>query len=307
VILIGLLLSGCAGTMMPRHLGIRPDEPAAGKDMTGGPADTICEEYKAYSTYAQQLQEAYHSRATQNRWWIYVAGIVGLGTVGASAGLAAAAAATTTIALLSIGGGFATGVTATLDNSDLAQIYTIAAQNIDSAIADADTHLKVSAPEKNRYADQVACKAALDHLHNQVSDARKLLEGSRTNTAQGALQRAAAQQQALQQAAAQFAQTDPSVPTPMITDITSAQTPVRKNTEATLTVSPLGTVQPDDLQIQLPGNPLVQVTGVKGDGDNAWKITFTAPDLPAGGAYDPIVVIKKARKTQNKSGKKLQY
>src|SRR5437016_2343240 len=96
--LIGVILSGCAGItsrpeLIARHLGIRPDEPTPGTNVKGGPANDVCDEYKAYVVYAQQLEESYYSRATQNRWWIYFAGILGLGTIAATGGLAAASAA----------------------------------------------------------------------------------------------------------------------------------------------------------------------------------------------------------------------
>ena len=39
------------------------------------------------SITAETFQEAYHSRASQNRWWIYVAGTLGLATIAVSGGL----------------------------------------------------------------------------------------------------------------------------------------------------------------------------------------------------------------------------
>src|SRR5262245_3188613 len=75
---------GCA--TFSSHLGIRPSEPTT--ETKASP----CDEYGSYSKYAQDLQEAYHSRASQNRGWIYVAGILGLGVAAASGGLAAATA-----------------------------------------------------------------------------------------------------------------------------------------------------------------------------------------------------------------------
>ena len=64
---LALILAGCGTTsrsdLFRHHFGIRPDEP---KIVT---TDT-CAEYIEYAGYAQQLLEAYHLRATQNRWWI---------------------------------------------------------------------------------------------------------------------------------------------------------------------------------------------------------------------------------------------
>src|SRR5262245_12386484 len=106
-VLLGLLvlsgvLAGC-GTMMGASMGVRPNEP---------PITSVvdCAAYEKYAEYAQQLQESYHSRATQNRGWIYVSAILGLGVMAASGGLAAASAATAgTLGLLSISGAFAAG------------------------------------------------------------------------------------------------------------------------------------------------------------------------------------------------------
>lgn len=52
--------------LFPQHLGFRPDEPKVVKDNNG------CAEYIEYVGYTQKLLEAYHSRATHNRVWIYV-------------------------------------------------------------------------------------------------------------------------------------------------------------------------------------------------------------------------------------------
>jgi hypothetical protein len=134
------LTGGCATSrmdMMPQHFGVRPDEPLPRADAQA------CEEYREYGAYAQRLQEAYHSRATQNRWWIYVAAITGLGAAAATGGLAAAGAAGVgTLALLGISGGFAAGTFATLDNTELAKMYSLTANSVDKARLRADAYLK---------------------------------------------------------------------------------------------------------------------------------------------------------------------
>jgi hypothetical protein len=134
------ITGGCAtGRMdlMPQHFGVRPDEPPPRSP--GQP----CDEYRDYVTYAQKLQEAYHSRATQNRWWIYVASITGLGAAAATGGLAAAGAAGVgTLALLGISGGFAAGIFGTLENPELAKMYTLSANSVDKALLRADAYLK---------------------------------------------------------------------------------------------------------------------------------------------------------------------
>src|SRR5262249_19004262 len=94
-------LTGCAS--LNPSLGIRPTRP----DATYGESDVnSCMRLDKYLNYSRDLQEAYHSRASQNRWWIYVAGTLGLATIAASGGLAAAAVSTTTIAIVAFAGGF---------------------------------------------------------------------------------------------------------------------------------------------------------------------------------------------------------
>jgi hypothetical protein len=136
------ITSGCAGRMdlMPNHFGFRPDEPAVVKGQTQD-LKRACAEYEAYITYAQRLQEAYHSRATQNRWWLYVAAITGLGAAAATGGLAAAGAAGVgTLALLGISGGFAAATFGTLNNDELAKMYTLSANSVDKALQKADAY-----------------------------------------------------------------------------------------------------------------------------------------------------------------------
>jgi hypothetical protein len=184
LVCIGLILSGCAGTI--QHLGIRPNEPPPVVK------ESACGEYVKYVEYAQQLQEAYHSRASHNRGWIYVAGVLGLGVVAASGGLAAAGAAGVgTLALLSIGGGFSAGAFATLDNSELADLYTISANRVDAALAEARKDGRAAAP----YSDPSACNTAFGKLVEGVSKARIDLETARTSSAKGVLIRVKAQKE----------------------------------------------------------------------------------------------------------------
>jgi len=185
LILLAGVLIGCSTTsrtdLMRAHFGVRPDEPEL--KFKDGKRD-LCAEYEDYTKYAQQLQEAYHSRSTQNRWWIYVAAITGLGAAAASGALAAATAVSVgTLALLSISGGFAAGTFGTLNNTELANLYTSAATSIDGARLDAErASLKASGD----------CGPALLMLKEKISEARTTLELGRTNTAAGALIRATA-------------------------------------------------------------------------------------------------------------------
>src|SRR5207249_1766412 len=123
----------------------------------------------------------------QNRSWIYVAGVTGLGVAAASGGLAAAgAAAAGTLGLLAISGGFTAGVFATIDNAELANVYTVAANDIGTALA--NTQARIARCSRSRE----ECSAELAYLSNRVTNARNTLETARTTSAAGALARAAA-------------------------------------------------------------------------------------------------------------------
>jgi hypothetical protein len=188
-LVIACFLGGCAS------LGIRPSEPSFMiKTEDNQPiTNTACAEYVAYANYSQELQEAYLSRASQNRFWIYAAGTTALATIATTAGLAAAAAPSAgTLAVVSLSGGFLSGMFAVADNPALADIYTIATKNISISRADADSELALT-DNGSRFEDNKACAAALKKLRAGVTQARNDLERARTDSAAGALQRAAAQ------------------------------------------------------------------------------------------------------------------
>jgi hypothetical protein len=183
-----------------RHLGIRPDEPFLGNNPTG---NTACAEFTTLERYAKELQEAYHSRATQNRSWIYGAGTIALGTVAAGGALAAASAASLgTLALLSISGGFASGFFGVLDNATLADLYTIAANSVGTTLTEAQNELQPD-HQGNRYGSgevqQRACARALYTLQVGLTEAKNNLERARTDSAIAAGVRAEAQRQKLNQ------------------------------------------------------------------------------------------------------------
>jgi len=189
---LGIVLSSCAPTFQKditwgQRLGFRPDEP----DFSVPTAATVCAAFKQYAIYSKQLKEAYRTRTTQNRTWIYVAGITGLAVAAASGALAAATAvAAGTLALLAISGGFTAASFATINNSELANVYNVAANDIGTALAAAEARVVVDYTPLN-------CAAQLATLVSAVSDARNTLETARTNSAEGALIRAAAGQKAL--------------------------------------------------------------------------------------------------------------
>jgi hypothetical protein len=327
-VLVGVVLSGCSGItsrqgLLPRHLGFRPDVPLPGVGVDGKRATTACEEYKAYVVYAQELQESYHSRATQNRGWIYVAGVLGLATIAATGGLAAAAAASVgTLALLSISGGFASGTLAVIDNSALADIYTIAANKVDVALKDGD-RLLIAVPIPPAPYNDPSCKVALDDLKAKVSEARVQLEAARTDSAKLALQRVVEQQKALRQYSEQLtvALQDPAIVSrkAAITDIPVLPATIGTgNTEVKLEVSNilLGTVPGNELRVRV-GNTEVPVKALArktGTDDTVWFVTFDAPATNPGSAsppeYDPILLVGRDRRVdENKTSppKRLRY
>src|SRR5262249_40172523 len=153
------------------------------------------------------------SRASQNRGWIYVAGILGLGVMAASGGLAAAASVGAgTLGLLSISGAFAAGSFAPINNEGLALSYTVAGNSVDQSLKIArDQLVFIDAPAdaKPSYT-QTSCAVALKTLSDGVSDARTHLEVARTDNAAGALARAKDQLKLLNDQIAAFQAADPT-------------------------------------------------------------------------------------------------
>ena len=193
-VVLGTLLAGCGSfkgdlEFGPR-IGFRPDEPA----FQLPDASNACSQLKTYILYAENLKEAYRTRATQNRTWIYVAAIGGLGVAAASGALAAATAvAAGTLALLAISGGFTAAAFATIDNSELANVYTVAANHIGTALGNVQGRIR-RCPS-----NQQECAAQLAYLTAAISNARNTLETARTSSAAGALARSTAQKTLLDQ------------------------------------------------------------------------------------------------------------
>ncbi len=186
--------TGCTAA----NLGIRPDQPPF--VVTANP----CDDYEKLVNYSQDLQEAYHSRASQNRAWIYVAGGLALGAAAATGGLGAAGAATLTIALVSVSGGFTSGLFAMIENSTLADIYSMSANEIATALDKSRALLKYryldkGAPKvegEHRYElvyDPNSCASARNELGAGVTSASNKLESARTNSAVAAVLRAEAE------------------------------------------------------------------------------------------------------------------
>jgi hypothetical protein len=287
-------LTGCAS------LGIRPDRP----DATYG-VSTVdpCMRLDAYVNYSRDLQEAYHSRATQNRWWIYVAGTLALATMAASGGLAAAAASTTTIAIVAISGGFSSSFFAFLGNDVLAEVYTAAANSVDDAIADAALNK----------ADADRCAAAYVALVKGVSGAATQLEEARTTSAVAALKRANAEKATLSAQkdialkdlhAAQTKSSVVVISPPSITDIVPT-TPIdpASPVPVTLTVSNVNfdTIARVDLKVKLVSDGVaiqVDAPPAATDRPNIYKVRFMPPKDPPSpqppDGYSPELVVKES-------------
>ena len=327
IVFVAFVLSACGGItsrpdLMRSHFGIRPDEPAppGALAQTGGTSaateQQACDEYKGYVVYAQQLQEAYHSRASQNRAWIYVAAILGLGVAAASGGLAAATAVGAgTLGLLSISGGFSAAAFATISNTDLAQLYTIAANRVDQALKESDAQLSVGA-DGQRYV-AASCARALRVLKAGVSDARTTLEVSRTNTAAGAIARATAQQKILNDLIAAHQAADPTRVTLSadITELVTAPDPPEagKPTQVTLTIKNirLDEVAQADVKVLFGTKELPLDAAAQPVSDNTYTVKFTAPAAPPDPAskdYAPALLVGKAKqKVVSQTGQKFTY
>lgn len=286
--------------MFPRHLGIRPTEPEPTVAATPD-----CLAYKEYAKYAQQLQEAYHSRSTQNRGWLYVAGILGLGVAAASGGLAAAGAATVgTLGLLSISGAFAAGSFATVNNEALALSYTVAANSIDKALSDSRSVLP-------------NCTTALSILVVNLSDARRHLEVARTDNAAGALARARDALKLLNEQVAALQAASVTVIT-LEAEITAINPNAPPNaaspTAVALTVrAHLGQgIGIGDVKVALDANmfPADSITQPDKSDPNTFTVTFTAPATnkladPTRKKYKPELVIQ--GKTRVKSAAAVEF
>lgn len=318
VILFALVcvLAGCATTgpdtsrndLWRHHLGIRPDEPAI--DITS--KRDRCDEYKDYVTYAQRLQEAYHSRASQNRVWIYVAGILGLGAVAATGGLAAVGAAAGTLALVTLSGGFSASAFATINNSDLAKIYTISANRIDLALKEAESGF----PPNDRHTDTAACGQALRILRDGVWEARTTLEISRTDTAVAALVRAKEQQKVLndQIAGLETADVTRVVLTADITAISPEKQPEKsKATQVALTIKNirLDKVAQADVKVLVGSQELALDGPAQLGADGVYLVKFTAPadpPSPETNVYAPTLLVGKSKqRVVSQRGKTFTY
>lgn len=284
VALLGIALAGCSGVtsrgdLWLQHMGVRPDEPPIAVEQA-----TVCTEYRDYATYAQQLQEAYHSRATQNRWWIYGAGILGLGAAAASGGLAIAGATATTIALLAVSGGFSAGAFATIDNPELARLYTATANQIDTALKESDRQLALGTGERRNAPS--GCERALRTLKDGVSEARTVLELGRTSSAVGALIRAKAERDALDKVIAGAQGPDPtrvsrSAAITNINPVDGLTANGPRTVDLTVENIDLDKVAKSDVKVVLGAvDRRYDVDSVTKSKEFTYTVKFKAPDVP---------------------------
>ena len=303
-----VVLSGCA---LSHNMGMRPSEPTIQIDASA------CAEYKSYADYAQKLQEAYHSRATQNRGWIYVAGILGLGVAAASGGLAVASTVGAgTLGLLAISGGFAGGSFATINNEALALSYTVAANSVDEALKSARGQLAFVDPnDKTKGYTGASCAAALPILIVGVSNARTHLEVARTDNAAGALARAKDQLTLLNKQITAVQEEDLTQITlaPEITGLTTNPAPVVRTTDTVVTLTvhaKLGGVGVGDLKVVLDAKAPLPVDAIAQPDITdpyTYAVKFSVPKGTDKGVYAPELVIKGKTRVKSKSSVKLDY
>lgn len=303
-------LSGCA--RFPQHLGIRPPEPQI--LVTAAP----CEEYEVYAKYAQELQEAYHSRASQNRGWLYAAGILALGVAAASGGLAAAAAVGAgTLGLLAVSGAFASGSFATLNNEALALSYTVAANSIDQALKETRAQLAFTdANDRKKGYTSSSCAAAFPMLVAGVSDARTHLEVARTDNAAGAMARAKDQLKILKEeiAAVEAADITRVVVTSTIVDIAPlepAKPAAATSVKITIQHINLSQVGLEEVKVVF-GSKRFPVDSIARPDANptTYALTFTAPAVPPDAGkteYRPVVLLQGKTRVTGKDDKVFVY
>lgn len=135
-----------------RYFGVRPDGPEmfqnnstsipAECDKLEAHATAACLRYVGYVKWAEETDQAYRSRATMNRWSVYVAGTIALGALATVGGLGVVgAAASETVGLLSVSTGFTSGFFGLLNNSERAGFYTRAANEIALARSEAEREI----------------------------------------------------------------------------------------------------------------------------------------------------------------------
>jgi hypothetical protein len=290
-ILLITLFSGCAS------LGIRPDLPAfsLSPEAESGckeKAGTYAEEclariqFDTIVDWSNKLEESYRSRATFNEWSIYFAGAIALATVSTSAALAIVHTAQETLALVPVAGGFSGAFFGFLDNKSRAAAYTVAANEIANARAQAidmvtraQAAKATSSPTNSAQQSAVAatyhCQAG--DLYKNVIEARNKLETTRKEQLAGTAQERLATEvkglsQKLDEVSAQLA-----LQNALITGIT-----LQDNSEAKMTVINLQPALLGDLTVVVGNNSPVTPQSVTNDLANQQiLIVFKPPAAPS--------------------------
>ena len=259
-------VNGCAS------IGIRPNPKQFSADQTS------CTRFQEMYNYTLDLREAYHSRASQNRWWIYAAGTLALGTTAATAGLGAAGAAGLSIALLGVSGGFSSGFFALLNNSTLADVYTISANQLSKGLTEAEAELHYQGPpggatQNIAKLDQSSCASALGVLEQQLTKAETDLETARSNSAAAALIRAQDEMKKIESAALKDALKGARIDSAKWTD--------EKNLEAKVIVSgaDMEKVPLSSFKVNV-GDATADPASLRREDNGTYSITFTAPKEP---------------------------
>lgn len=146
-----------------------------------------------------------------NEWALTAAAVIGLASVGALTGLAAFGQAGSDAAkIIPIAGGFATGIAAWFDNKTRAKNYTLAANKIDTGLAEAMASVVDGTDAKFR--------AATGPLYKVIGEAERELETKRTTevleTAEDRLKAAELKQQELERKLEDLKKQMSSRPTP---------------------------------------------------------------------------------------------
>ncbi len=294
-VVILAFLGGCtANSFKGNNLGLRPDPPLFER------GEDACKRYEEVHNKTLHLREAYHSRASQNRWWVYVAGALALGTAAATGGLGAVGAAGTSIALLSISGGATSGFFAVLDNQDLAAIYTDSANKMTTGLQVAEAEITYQGDEP----EPASCVKALRKLEESVATAETELETARSSRA--ALAAARAKQevdnltQQIQQA--EKASLAKSLVGATITDV--QWDPQDKNAANVVVSTELRAFTMQDIQVKVAGTP-VSVSGIH-SANGTSTLSFIPPKEEGQGTDRSISVVFERAGTELKTDKPLK-
>jgi hypothetical protein len=221
-----------------------------------------CLDFYSVVQWANQLTEAYRSRATMNEWSIYFAGTLALASLAAVAGIAATGhGGSDALAIIPIVGGFTSGFFALLDNKAKAAAYTEAANEIGVALGAAMTNLT---DDKPRYSTTRAT------LYQDIVRATNKLETQRSTLA------AAAAEKRVDTERLQNEATRARINAAESEKLEPTQTSKGKLVKLTVRKIDLSEFDEKDIKVSVDGKPSeIVVVGFD-------TVTFRAPDVPSG-------------------------